>query len=231
MNLKVNGLITNDDDAPVYRDWFGMSATSPSDIIDQLPTTGEDVTVEVASDGGEVDAATQIAGALQQYKGQVNVQILSNAYSAGTIVAMGGNKVQMAAGAKMMIHNSAAGADGDYHDMNNASEMLQKTNQSIAAMYAEKTGKPASDFLALMDKTTWLTADDAIELGLADEKINSNPVTATNSVNKLVPVNAINKLKGLIAENKKLKQINESQPSEHEKLVQAKLALLNKGDF
>ncbi|WP_080487725.1 Clp protease ClpP [Oenococcus oeni] len=136
MNLKVNGLITNDDDAPVYRDWFGMSATSPSDIIDQLPTTGEDVTVEVASDGGEVDAATQIAGALQQYKGQVNVQILSNAYSAGTIVAMGGNKVQMAAGAKMMIHNSAAGADGDYHDMNNASEMLQKTNQSIAAMYA-----------------------------------------------------------------------------------------------
>ncbi|WP_257609546.1 ATP-dependent Clp protease proteolytic subunit [Oenococcus oeni] len=68
-----------------------MSATSPSDIIDQLPTTGEDVTVEVASDGGEVDAATQIAGALQQYKGQVNVQILSNAYSAGTIVAMGGN--------------------------------------------------------------------------------------------------------------------------------------------
>lgn len=231
MILKVNGLISCDDNAPIYRDIYGYTTTSTSDIVDNLPSTGEDITVEIASNGGEVDAATQMAGALQKYKGQVTVQILANAYSAGTIVAMGGNKVQMAAGAKMMIHNSAAGADGDYHEMDSASEWLQKTNQSIAAMYAEKTGKAASDFLALMDKTTWLTADDAIELGLADEKINSNPIVVTNSVGKLVPINAINKLKSLIAENKKLKQNDESQLSKHEKLVQTKLALLNKGDF
>lgn len=213
MLIKVNGMITNDDDAPIYRDWFGMTVVSPSDIIGQLPNDGSDVSLEIASDGGEVDAATEVYTALHNYPGNVTAQIVSNAYSAGTIIAMGANKVQMSPGAKMMIHNASCGTQGDYHEMDTTSGMLKTTNQAIANMYSVKTGKPVNDFLALMDKETWLSAEDAIDLGLADEQIDYSPEPVTNTIGKLIPHKAIEKVKNLVAENKKIKQLNMSMGS------------------
>ncbi|GKT04424.1 head maturation protease, ClpP-related [Furfurilactobacillus entadae] len=228
MAIKVNGTITNDDDAPIYRDWFGQTVVSPADVINELPEDGSDVVVEIASNGGEVDPATAMCTALRQYSGNVTVQIVANAYSAGTIVAMGADKVQMAPGAKMMIHNASGGADGNYHDMEHASNMLQVTNKAIANMYAAKTGKPAQDWLDLMDQEKWIDANEAIELGLADEIQDFAPVT--NSVGSLnASYQSVQKIKALVAENTKLKQTQNRQPSAHEKLVQAKLAIFNGG--
>ncbi|WP_279384840.1 ATP-dependent Clp protease proteolytic subunit [Lacticaseibacillus manihotivorans] len=94
MIIPVKGYITSNDFAPIYRDWFGMTVVSPSDITDVLPDDGSDVTLEIASDGGEVDPATEVCNALRSYQGNVTAKIVSNAYSAATIVAMGANKVR-----------------------------------------------------------------------------------------------------------------------------------------
>ncbi|GEK28514.1 head maturation protease, ClpP-related [Furfurilactobacillus siliginis] len=230
MPINVKGMITNDDDAPFYRDWFGMTVVSPADILDALPRDGSDIDVEIASDGGEVDPATEICTALRNYHGNVTVQIVANAYSAGTIIAMGADKVQMAPGAKMMIHNASSGAEGNFHDMEHASQMLQTTNKAIANMYAAKTGKPVQDFLDLMDQEKWLDADDAVELGLADEIQNFEPVTNSIGGSK-ISHRAVQKIQDLVKENRKLKNAQNSQPSNHEQLVQAKLAIfLDEGE-
>lgn len=231
MTIKVKGMITNDDDAPIYRDWFSMTVVSPADVIGALPADNSDVELEIASNGGEVTPATEIYTALKNYQGNVTAQIVANAYSAGTIIAMGADKVQMSPGAQMMIHNASNEAEGNYHDMDQASQMLKSTNKAIANMYAAKSGKPVQTFLDLMDNATWMDADKAIELGLADELVDFTPVT--NSFNtSLVPYQALNKIKNLIAKNKQLENNNNNgQLSEHEKLVQAKLAIFNKGDF
>ncbi|KRO14234.1 protease subunit of ATP-dependent Clp protease [Lactiplantibacillus xiangfangensis] len=220
-------MITNNDDAPIYRDWLGMNVIAPNDVIDALPNDNSPVTLEIASNGGEVDPATEIYTVLHNYNGQVTASIISNAYSAGTIIAMGADKVQMSPGAKMMIHNASSGTEGNYHDMDKASGMLKATNQAIANMYAEKTGKPIQDFLDLMDQETWLTADDAIKLGLADEKLDFSPEPITNAVGKLMPRQVMAKIHDLLNENQKLKQSSQMnrQPSEHQKLVDAKLAI------
>lgn len=226
VKIAVKGTIINDDDAPIYRDWFGMNVVSPKDILGQLPSDNSPVIVEIASNGGEVDPATEMYTALKNYSGQITAQITANAYSAGTIVAMGADKVQMSPGAKMMIHNASSGVEGNYHDMDAASNMLQTTNKAIANMYAAKTGKNVDEFLGLMDKETWLSAQDAIELGLADEITDFEPVTNLARA-PMINHKAIQKFKDLISENKKLKE-RDSQPSKHEQLVQAKLAILRK---
>ncbi|WP_338209317.1 head maturation protease, ClpP-related [Lactiplantibacillus paraxiangfangensis] len=226
MLIKVNGMITNDDDAPIYRKWLGMTVVSPKDIIDQLPTDNSSVTLEIASNGGEVDPATEIYTALHNYSGEVTANIVANAYSAGTIIAMGADKVQMSPGAKMMIHNASSGAQGNYHDMSSAAGMLQATSTAIAKMYSVKTGKPVQEFLDLMDKETWLTADDAIELGLADEETDFSAEPVMNTVGGLIPHQAIAKIRDLISENEKLKQSqSSSQLSVHQQLVNAKLSI------
>lgn len=226
MTIKVKGMITNDDDAPIYRDWLGITVVSPADVIDALPNDGSDVNLEIASNGGEVDPATEIYTALKNYSGHVTAQVVSNAYSAGTIIAMGADTVQMSPGAQMMIHNASNEASGNYHDMEQASQMLQSTSTAIANMYAVKTGKSVKSFLDLMDSETWLDADAAVKLGLADEIVDFSPVT--NMVGGMqLPHASINKLKSLINENKKLKgNVKDSQPGSHEQLVQAKLAIL-----
>ena len=207
MIIPVKGYITSDDSAPIYRDWFGMTATSPSDIVQSLPNDGSDVVLEIASDGGEVDPAT-------------TAKIVSNAYSAATIVAMGANKVQMAPGAKMMIHRASSDASGNSHEMDAAYGMLQTTDSAIASLYSAKTGKPADDFLALMDKETWLDADQAVELGLADEKLDfDTPIV--NAVGPIIPHQAVQRIKNLKDENDKLR----SQLPKQNDLLNKKLAI------
>ena len=44
--LKINGPIISNDDKWFY-DYFEMEATCPKDVIDNLPTTGEDVEVTI----------------------------------------------------------------------------------------------------------------------------------------------------------------------------------------
>jgi ATP-dependent Clp protease protease subunit len=218
--IPVKGYITSDDYAPIYRDWLGMTVTSPSDIVQSLPNDGSDVVLEIASDGGEVDPATEVCNALRDYKGNVTAKIVSNAYSAATIVAMGANKVQMAPGAKMMIHRASSDASGNSHEMDAASGMLQTTDSAIASLYSAKTGKPANDFLALMDKETWLDADQAVELGLADEKLDfDTPIV--NAVGPIIPHQAVQRIKNLKDENEKLR----SQLPKQNDLLNKKLAI------
>ena len=220
MTIKINGAITNDDDAPIYRDWFGQAVVSPSDVIGSLPADGSDVTLEITSNGGEVDPATEICNALRSYQGNVTAKVMSNAYSAATIVAMGANKVQMAPGAKMMIHRASSDASGNVNDINKASGMLQTTDNAIADLYATKTGKPADDFIELMNSETWLTADQAIELGLADEKLDFD-APIVNAVGPIIPHHAVQRIKNLKDENDKLR----SQLPKQNDLLTKKLAI------
>ncbi|WP_333604178.1 head maturation protease, ClpP-related [Lactobacillus acetotolerans] len=220
MTIKINGAITNDDDAPIYRDWFGETVVSPADVVGALPEDGSDVTLEITSNGGEVDPATEICNALRSYKGNVTAKIVSNAYSAATIVAMGANKVQMAPGAKMMIHRASSDASGNSHEMDAASGMLQATDNAIAGIYSAKTGKPAKDFLSLMDKESWLDADDAIKLGLADEKLDFD-APIVNAAMPMIPHQAIQRIKDLKDENEKLR----SQLPKQDSLLNKKLAI------
>lgn len=228
--LNIKGLITNDDDVEIYRDWFGMTATSPADILDNLPKDGSDLEITINSGGGEVDAANEIYTALRNHPGKVTTQIESSAYSAASIIAMAGDTVQISPVAQLMIHNSSTVAGGNHNDLDKTSNALKSTDKAIAKAYAVKTGRPVDEFLALMDKETWINADDALELGLVDEIMTFDKEPVTNAVGNVLPQKVLNRVKSLISENQELKNnVADSQPSEHDKLVQTKLAILHGG--
>ena len=68
-----------------------------------------------------------------------------------------------------MVHNVSSSQDGNYHDMDDCSERLQQANKAMAAAYTTKSGMSEADALEMMDKTTWLTAAQAVEKGLIDK--------------------------------------------------------------
>lgn len=195
MKLKINGPIVSSNDKWIY-DLFGMEATSPKDVVDKLGD-GEDVEISINSNGGLVDAGNEIFTALMGHNGRVTIDVVM-AGSAASIIAMAGRPTRISPVGQIMIHNVSMMSAGDYHDMDKASEILQKANDSLSNAYVMKTGLSKEDVLSKMDEETWLTADQAKELGFADEIMFENqerPMLVADAGAGLLPQTVIEKVK------------------------------------
>lgn len=164
--LNVKGPIISSSDKWIY-DLFEMESTCPQDIVNEL-VGNEPVEVDINSYGGLVDAGNEIYTALRAYQGKVTVNVIM-AGSAASIIAMAGDVTRISPVGQIMIHNVSMQSAGDYHDMDKASEILQKANSSLSNAYVHKTNLSQEEVLNLMDNETWLTADEAKEKGFADE--------------------------------------------------------------
>lgn len=92
------------------------------------------------------------------------------------------NRSKISPVAMIMVHNvSMSGASGDYHAMQKNAEILKQMNAALAAAFTAKTGKPEEEVLKIMDRETWLTANQAVEMGFVDEMI-VNSVEYTNDL-------------------------------------------------
>ena len=153
----------------------------PEDVkkaLEEKPTD-EKLTVNINSGGGSVQAGQEIYSMLHN-RTDVEIKIQSMAYSAASVIAMA-NKCEISPVAMIMIHNvSMNGAAGDYHDMQKNAEILRQMNAALASAYTAKTGKSQGEILKLMDEETWITAQQALDMGFVDGII-KQPVTYTNS--------------------------------------------------
>lgn len=168
MIIEIHGVIVPSDEKWIY-DYLGIDAVSPADVKGKLTeANGEEILVEINSDGGEIFVASEIYEALRSYAGKLTIKVVGLAASAASVIACAGYS-EIAPTAMLMVHNVSAIAKGDYHVMNKESEVLQQANKAIASAYTEKTGKPRQEILKIMDKETWITADEAVEMGLIDK--------------------------------------------------------------
>lgn len=190
-DVEIKGTIVTNDDKWIY-DWFEIQATCPKDIQKALADAdGKDVTIQINSGGGDVFAGNEIYYLIKSYKGKKTIDIVGFAASAATIIACAGDTVRAVPGVQYMIHNVSCGAQGDYHDMEKTSEILQNANKSISNIYRLKTGMSEAALLAFMDKETWLDATKAKEYGFIDEIIGdtgelSKPLTLYNSTAQIL---------------------------------------------
>lgn len=181
MEIDVRGDIIGNDDRWIY-DWLKWDATCPDDVKSALQTmpAGEKLIVNINSGGGSVMAGQEIYSLLHGRK-DVEIHIQSLAGSAASVIAMA-NTCKMSPVATIMIHNvSMSGASGDYHDMQKNAEILKTMNSALAEAYVAKTGKTKDEILKMMDKETWITAGQALEMGFIDE-VEELQTQITNSI-------------------------------------------------
>lgn len=206
MEILINGTIVDDEDAEIYR-WYGMTVTSSSDVRQALDRAkGEEVEVHINSGGGSVWSGSEIYTRLKDYAGKVTVKIMGLAGSAASVVAMAGDNVMMSPTAQIMIHNSARSAEGDHNALEHAAGMLKSVNIGIANAYELKTGLKHDELLALMEKETWMNADEAKRNNFIDEVMFSNGQTKIAAAVKtnndgLLPQSVINKARNQMVAN------------------------------
>ena len=183
--VNINGDIICNDLKWVY-DWLEYESCCPADIrntITELKDESEELKVVVNSPGGDVQAGQEIYSILKDIKNPVIVNVQSMAASAASMIAMAGDTVRMSPVALLMIHNASTRAAGDYRDMQHTAEVLQTVNTAIMQAYIAKTGKTEDELKVMMDKETWLTANQCLENGFADEIIqDETPAVITNAM-------------------------------------------------
>lgn len=169
--------------------WWGDEVT-PAQFRNDLAEHPGDLLVFINSPGGDVVAGSLIYSMLKEHAGKITVRIDGLAASAASVVAMAGDRVEMAPTAYMMIHNAATIAFGNKADMQAAAEMLAEVDRGIRTAYALKTGKSERELAKLMDAETWMSAAKALEDGFIDAICYADAVpdesgsqAATSSVN------------------------------------------------
>ncbi|WP_334427259.1 MULTISPECIES: head maturation protease, ClpP-related [unclassified Levilactobacillus] len=231
--IDIKGAVYDNDTAAFYS-FFGMKVVSPSAVDEVLSDgTTDDVTVNVASNGGDVFAASEIYSMLKAYKGKVEVNIQGLAASAASVIAMAGDKVSIAPTAQIMIHKAWSGMQGNADDLAHESGVLSKIDDSIAAAYEAKTGMNQGDLLNLMSNETWMGAQEAVDKGFADEImfVNDDTPQVVNSGSPMLPKSAVNKLLNLInkADRPKPQEPQQNKPKNSQptdSLKSRKLAIL-----
>jgi ATP-dependent Clp protease protease subunit len=151
--------------------WFG--GVSAESFVKTLRGMTGDVELRINSPGGDVFGAKAMAQAVREYAGKVTAHVDGYAASAASYLATSAESTIMAPGSMMMIHKAWTIALGNADEFKATADLLDKIDGTIAADYAasaERRGKDAQDFEALMAAETWFTPAEAIEAGLADEE-------------------------------------------------------------
>ncbi|MBU9461360.1 Clp protease ClpP [Burkholderia multivorans] len=156
--------------------WEGTGVTAKR-ISAALRNIGaREVTVNVNSPGGDFFEGVAIYNLLREHKAKVTVNVMGLAASAASVIAMAGDEILMGDGAFLMIHNAWAVAIGNRHDMAAAAATLAPFDAAMAKLYAQRAGISEETAAAMMDKETWIGADQAVKDGFATGKLDSAPI-------------------------------------------------------
>lgn len=163
---------------PIGYDWWTGEGTTAKRIANALRYIGStrDVVVNINSPGGDVFEGLAIYNLLREHKGKVTVNIVGLAASAASFIAMAGDEVFIGRSAFLMIHNGWVVAAGNRNDFREIADWLEPFDKTIADIYSAKTGIDVADLMAQMDSEKWIGGRDAVDLGWADDFLESDRI-------------------------------------------------------
>jgi ATP-dependent protease ClpP protease subunit len=156
--------------------WTGeyvKSETSANAIREKLEEAGdvENINIYINSLGGSVMEGLAIYNQLKRHEAYKTVYIDGFACSIASVIAMCGDKVIMPRNTLMMVHNAWTFAYGNAAELRKAADDLDVINNAVVSSYLMKSdGKiDAAGLKELLDAETFLTAEECIQYGFADE--------------------------------------------------------------
>ena len=199
--INIYGVIIPNDYKWFY-DYLEEDSACPREVQNLLDEAdGEEIEVYINSPGGIIEAGSEIYTALREYKGETKIKVVGQACSAASIIAMAGY-CEMSPTALMMVHCVSSGARGNHADMEHMAEVLRTADDALSNAYTSKTGLSKKEILDMMEKETWLTAEQAKEKGLVDAVMfeEKEPLRLTASNFELPSEEKMNRIKSMIEE-------------------------------
>lgn len=168
----------------IGQDYWGdgsmISAKQFSDELKNLPKTVNEITLRINSPGGDVFDGIAIYNRLQQFDAKIVVFIDGLAASIASIIALAGDEIYIGEGALFMVHLPWTFAMGDRQDLDNVINRLMDVEEQMLGIYAKASGLDRNEIRPLLEAETWMDADQAIEKGFVDSKVEESvPIAAS----------------------------------------------------
>ena len=160
-----------------------------------------EVVVNIRSTGGDVNDAMLIYESLTSLNAKITTRCFGYTASAATIIAQAGSEGcrEIANSALYLVHMSSSAVEGNSADLVEHIELLQKTDDRIASLYALRSGRSKEEFEVLMSENSgrgrWLTPNEVVEAGLADRVLGAEEANSKRS-------NIVERVKGWFASTK-----------------------------
>lgn len=138
------------------------------------------VVVNIRSTGGDVNDALLIYDALLTLNASITTRCWGYVASAATVIAQAASEGQreISPNSLYLIHSASCAVEGNATELAQRLELLRKTDERLAELYARRSGRDAEVYSSLMAEESgagrWLTAAEVIDLALADSLIESN---------------------------------------------------------
>ena len=137
----------------------------------------KDINLYINSPGGVITAGMAIYDTMQFIKPAVRTIVLGQACSMGSFLAQAGapGKRVVLPYSRTMIHQPSGGAGGKQSDIEIQYKEITKMKTMLTELYVKhnSAGKTFEDFEKDMDRDTFMSAEEAVEYGLADKVVTS----------------------------------------------------------
>jgi len=181
-------------DVNIYEEigYWGVTAQS---FVTDIKALGDVklINLHINSPGGSVIDGTAIYNVLKNHEARIVVHIDGAAFSMGSLIAMSGDHINMAANGLMMVHNPQGGTFGEAKDLRKTADIIDKMATNMVNTYAGRTGIDAETVTDLLNEETWMNAEEALDFGFIDEITGEIEVAANFDLNKFdnVPMHVL----------------------------------------
>ena len=152
-------------------DEIGAYGVPAKAFIGELKALGDvtDLTLRLNSPGGSVFDGIAIYNALKRHPAKVTITVDGLAASIASVILCAGDEVIMPKNAMIMIHDPSAMVMGNAADMRSMADALDKMRDGLVSAYQDKTGHTPDEIIQWMAEETWFDAEEALEIGFADQ--------------------------------------------------------------
>lgn len=133
----------------------------------------KDITLYINSPGGLVTAGMAIYDTMQYISCDIRTVVMGQACSMGSLLSAAGTKGKrlMLPHARHMIHQPLGGASGQATDVEIQAKELLRWKDELIKIYEKHTGQPADKLRADMERDNFMTSEQSVSYGLADEVV------------------------------------------------------------
>lgn len=140
----------------------------------EIPET-DTIELHINSYGGSVKEGVAIYNQLKQKKCKEIVAYVDGfAYSIASIILQAADRRVMGLGTSLLIHNMWLQVAGNAEDLRKAADDLDTLMESNRQIYMEKVNITEEELIAMLAAETYLTPQQAVEMGFADEVSNTS---------------------------------------------------------
>lgn len=140
------------------------------------PNGDKPIIIKMNNPGGDVYHGLAIFDAIKSCKNHVTIIVYGYAMSMGSIILQAADRRVMGSNARIMLHYGTDGFSGHVKTLEKVAEESRKLSAWDEKLFLEKIKQKRPEFTVakvkkLLEHDTFLTAQEALDLGLIDEII------------------------------------------------------------